>query len=127
MREKRKEREKTAKKSRRKDDFCLLCNRATGLFANHADAFLDEVATRGFVHHGDGIVSVADQALTFIVHEEFFATQEVGTRTRTASHEFSGWAHIGPLHVFAFAQKIQAFSHGASDGLISIREVWRID
>ena len=47
------------------------------LFPHHTDALLNVISLFGLVHHGDGVVGIADDALALSVECQLLAAQNV--------------------------------------------------
>ena len=69
------------------------------LFAYYADALLNVASIYSLIDHCDGVVGVADHALTLGIECQFLAAEDVLAGARTVCPEITGRADISPLDI----------------------------
>ena len=90
---------------------------------HNADALPDVVALFDLIHHGDGIVRIADDALAALVESQLLTGQNVLAATLTVSLEVTCGADERPLHVVALTQLIQSLTLCPCQRLEDVRKV----
>ena len=69
------------------------------------------IAAGDLVHHGAGVVGVADDALATAVQGEFLTAQQVASGPLTLCLKIPGRADVGPPDILALPQLGQRLAH----------------
>ena len=91
--------------------------------ADKRDGRVDMAGAVGLIHHGGGIVSVTDDALSLVVQSQFLAAQDVFSCALPFGLEVTGRADKCPLHITAQAQFIERLALCLCQRLEHIGEV----
>ena len=83
-------------------------------------------ATDCEVHHRDGIVRIAEDALALRVHRKLLASQRVLSRADAVCAEIGGGADIRPIDIRPGAQFAKRLRHRRCKWLVAIGEVRRV-
>lgn len=81
------------------------------LCSYHADSLLDMIAFLDLIDHGDGIVRIADDALTFAVKRQFLSAEDVLAAAPAICLEISGRADICPLYILTVTKLGESLRH----------------
>ncbi|MFR0734124.1 MAG: hypothetical protein ACLSHU_07980 [Oscillospiraceae bacterium] len=87
------------------------------------DALLNVASIYSLIDHCDGVVGIADHALTLGIECQFLAAEDVLAGARTVCPEITGRADISPLDIPARTKLAQSLCHCCGEGL---EDVWEV-
>lgn len=93
------------------------------LFPYHTDSLLDMITFLDLINHGNGIVRIADDALSLAVKRQLLTAEDVPAAAFAVSLEVSGRTDIGSLHILSLTKLGEGLRHGRCQRLERIREI----